>query len=143
MILLDTNVLSEILRPSPNPSVEQWLNAHFQQSAISAVSLLELLGGAAIMPPGKRRQALETAINRIVHRFAGRTYAFDEACARAAATLMARARTLGRGAHRLPEKLADLQLAGTAAAYNLALATRDASDFASFGLDLKNPWKPF
>jgi len=143
LILLDTNVLSEILRRSPDPSVERWLNAHFQQSAISVVSLLELLGGAAIMPSGKRRQALETAINRIVQRFAGRTFPFDEACARAAATLMARARTLGRGAHQLPDKLADLELAGTAAAYNLAFATRDTSDFASFGLDLKNPWKPF
>lgn len=141
MILLDTNVLSEILRPTPDSSVERWLNVHFPQSAVSVVSVLELLGGAAILPLGKRRQALETAINRVLRRFAGRIYAFDEASARAAAKLMERARAKGRGAHKLPEKLADLQLAGTASAYGLSFATRDVSDFEPFGLELFDPWR--
>lgn len=141
MILLDTNVVSEVLKVSPDPSVERWLNVHFSNSAISAVSALELLGGAMILPAGKRRDALVTAVDRILRRFAGRTYAFDDAAARAAAQLLERARSRGRGAHQLPEKLADLQLAGTASAYGLSIATRNVSDFAAFGIELINPWK--
>ena len=141
MILLDTNVVSEVLKPSADSAVERWLNVHFSRSAISAVSVLELLGGVMILPAGKRRNALETAVDRILRRFGGRIHAFDDASARAAARLLERARLRGSGAHKLPEKLADLQLAGIASAYGLSIATRNVGDFAGFGLELINPWK--
>lgn len=141
MILLDTNVVSEVLKASPDALVERWLNAHFSNAAISAISVLELLGGAMILPAGKRRDLLTTAVDRILRRFAGRTYAFDDASARAAARLMQQARSRGRGAHQLPAKLADLQLAGIASAYGLSIATRNVGDFAEFGLELVNPWR--
>ncbi|MFM9865737.1 MAG: PIN domain-containing protein [Micropepsaceae bacterium] len=141
MILLDTNVLSEVLRPAPDPVVARWLNLNFADAAVSAVSVLELLGGTAILPAGQRRDILEKAIDRIVRRFAGRVHAFDEAAARAAARLIEQARVRGKGAHQLPEKLADLQIAGTAVAYDLSLATRNTGDFEAFGITLIDPWR--
>jgi predicted nucleic acid-binding protein len=142
LILLDTNVLSEVLKPSPDVAVQRWLNVHFPDSAASAVSILELLGGAVILPLGRRRKELESAIERIFRRFAGRIYAFDDAAARASVQLLENARKRGRGGHTLPDKLADLQIAGTARAHGLSLATRDVSDFEEFGLELINPWQP-
>jgi len=142
LILLDTNVLSEVLKPAPDAAVERWLNIHFSQSVVSAVSVFELLGGTVLLPLGRRRKQLEDAIERILRRFAGRIYAFDDASARASVQLLARARRRGRGAHALPDKLADLQIAGTALAHGLSFATRDVGDFAAFGLDLIDPWQP-
>lgn len=142
MILLDTTVLSEAMRQAPNPDVVAWIDRHDAESAISVVSAFELLSGIAILPSGKKRDLLENITEQLMRRFAGRIYAFDELAARAAARLRVQARVRGRGAHSLPEKLADLQIAGTAAANGLSLATRNIRDFESFGLDLIDPWNP-
>lgn len=140
MLLLDTNVLSEALRPSPEPRVVAWLDRHFPESVVSTVTLFELAAGVALLRPGRRRDTLESAVARMTRRFGDRVYAFDAAAAEAAARLLATARAAGLGVHQLPSKLADLQIAGTAAAYGLTLATRDVKDFEGLGLELVDPW---
>lgn len=142
MILLDTNVLSEALRPAPSDEVIKWLNARFGECAISSVTIFELAAGLAQLPAGKRREALEAAVARVVRRFGTRVYAFDTPAAHAAAKLFESARSQGSGLHQVPTKLADLQIGGIAAAYGLSLATRNLADFQGSGLDLINPWDP-
>lgn len=83
---------------------------------------------------------MEQAVDRSIRRFGSRVYSFDHAAALAAARLFSVARTAGRGAHSLPEHLADMEIAGIAAAHGLTLATRDISHHEVFGLDLVNPW---
>jgi len=87
-----------------------------------------------------RGETIANAIGRMLRRFGGRVYAFDLACAYEAARLVAVARTAGLGIHQLSSKFADLQLAGTASAYGLQLATRNIRDFEGLGLDLIDPW---
>lgn len=140
MILLDTNVVSEALRPSPSPHVVSWLNANFAATAISSITIFELGAGLALLDPGRRKDALENAIVRIVRRFGPRVYAFDTAAAQSAARLLAQARRQGLALHQVPNKLADLQIAGIAAAYDLDLATRNVGDFDGLGLALIDPW---
>lgn len=141
MLLLDTNVLSEALKPSPEPRVIDWLDLHFSDSAVSAVTLFELSAGIALLRRGRKRDTLESAVTRMIRRFGDRVYAFDAAAAEAAARLLATARASGLGVHQVPAKLADLQIAGTAAAYGLTLATRNTKDFEGLGLDLVDPWQ--
>jgi predicted nucleic acid-binding protein len=140
VILADTNVLSEAIRPAPARLVVDWLNRRFPECAISTVTVFELKAGVAMLDPGARRDALDSAIDRMVSRFGARIYAFDTACALAAARLLAAARGAGLGLQQIPAKLADLQIAGTASAYGLELATRNTGDFQGLGLALVNPW---
>lgn len=140
MILIDTNVLSEALKPAPAGQVVTWLDRRFPDCAISSVTTFELLAGVALLDAGRRRDALENTITRLTRRLAGRVYAFDVAAAEAAARLLGAARTAGLGLHQLPAKLADLQIAGIAAAYGLDLATRNVGDFQGLGLTLIDPW---
>ncbi len=140
MFLLDTNVLSEALKPTPAPQVIQWLDQNFSASAISSVTIFELGAGIALLDSGRRRSALEAAIARMIRRFRTRVYAFDAPAAEAAARLLGLAKARGFGLHQIPAKLADLQIAGIAAAYGLSLATRNIGDFEGLGLSLENPW---
>jgi predicted nucleic acid-binding protein len=140
MILLDTNVVSEALKPVPTSAVIDWLDIHFTDCAISSLVVFELHAGAAMLEPGKRRDTLERAVARAVRRFGPRIYPFDAAAAEAAARLVRVARTAGLGIHQIPAKLADLQTAGIAVAHGLQLATRNIRDFDGLGLDLVDPW---
>ena len=140
MFLLDTNVLSEALRPAPAPQVVDWLNRCFPESAICSVTIFELGAGIALMGAGRRRDALESAVTRMIRRFEARIYAFDTPAAQAATRLVVRARSRGLGLHQVPAKLADLQIGGVAAAYGLTLATRNIADFQGLDLSLENPW---
>jgi predicted nucleic acid-binding protein len=140
--LLDTNVVSEILRASPALGVVQWLNRRFPDCAISSVTIWEFSVGVTLLPPGRRRDALETATARIIRRLAARVYSFDAPAARAAARLAEHARALGMAVHKIPERTADIQIAGIADAYGLELATRNISDFQGLGLSVVNPWEP-
>ena len=133
-------MLSEALLPRPFAVVVRWLDVHFDTCAISSVTIFELAAGMTQLAPGKRREALETAISRMVRRFGPRVYAFDRPAAYAAARLIEHARAHGLGLHQVPAKLADLQIGGIAAAYGLALATRNVSDFHNLGLELIDPW---
>lgn len=141
MILLDTNVISEVLRPAPPPQVISWLNSNFADAAISSVTIFELSAGVALLDAGRRKDALENAIARTVRRFGPRVYAFDTGAAQAAARLLILARSRGLALHQIPSKLPDLQIAGIASAYSLDLATRNAGDFVGLGIDLIDPWR--
>lgn len=141
MILLDTNVISEALRPAPSPSVVNWLNANHANAAISSITIFELEAGVGLLEAGRRKDALANAIARAIRRFGSRVYAFDAAAAQAAARLLVQARAQGLGVHQIPNKLADLQIAGVALAYGLELATRNVGDFAGLGIQLVNPWE--
>jgi len=140
MILLDTNVVSEALKPAPAPRVVNWLNANFADAAISSITIFELGAGLALLDAGRRKDVLHNAIARTIRRFGSRIYAFDAAAAQSAAQLLAQARAQGLALHQIPGKLADLQIAGITSAYGLALATRNVDDFEGLGLMLINPW---
>ena len=137
MLLLDTNVVSELARPHPDPGVAAWTRQRPADSLFfSAVGEAELRHGVAIMPPGRRRTALANALERMMALyFAGRILPFDSAAARAYAVIMADRRRMGLHAAR-----ADSQIAAIARAHGMAVATRNIGDFAAAGVDLVDPW---
>ncbi len=135
--LLDTNVISELVRESPDGGVVRWLG---RQSAsalyLSVITLGELMYGVARLPAGVRRERLTSWLHVDIHeQFAGRVLSFGEPQAFAWGEL--RAKTERRGAAR---NTVDLQLAATAAVAELALVTRNTRDFDGLGLALVDPW---
>ena len=138
MILLDTNVLSEPLRPAPERRVVAWIDAQALETLyLSAITVAELRAGVALLPAGKRRSALQQGLEtRVLPLFAGRVLPFDLACTPAYAALMARVRTAG-----LALATADGYIAAIAAANGLAVATRDTSPFEAAGVTVINPWR--
>ena len=137
MIIFDTNVVSELLRPSPEPRVEGWLAVQDGFDIyLTAISEAELRYGVAIMDNGKRRDGLADAIDRILRDdMAGRVLAFDSAAAEAYAAIAASRRAAGR-----PIAQADCQIAAIASARGATVATRNTTDFEGCGVDLINPW---
>ena len=137
MILVDTNVVSEPLRPRGDPRVPDWLDRQIPRTLyISTISVAEILFGVRSLPAGKRRAALATAIEREVQRlFAGRVVPFDLAAARAYAALMSGARAKGATISIL-----DGQIAAIATANGFDVATRDEAPFRTAGLKTINPW---
>ena len=137
MILIDTNVISELMRPSPSDAVLRWFRAQDADSLyLSAVTEAELRTGAAILPVGKRRDDLIAAIDAMVAEdFASRVLPFDSGAARAFAVIAARRRACGR-----PIMDADCQIAAIALAREATLATRNVSDFEGCGISIVNPW---
>lgn len=142
MILLDTNVVSEALRPTPARRVIDWLDKHHQDCAISSITVLELTVGVQMLASGRRRERLASAVALAVERFQDRVLPFDEAAARDAAHLYALAREGGLPLHQMPGKLADLQIAGIAVANECVLASRNVGDFRGLGIELIDPWSP-
>jgi toxin FitB len=137
MIILDTNVISELLRPAPEPAVEAWLGAQDGLGIfLTSVSEAELRYGVAVMAAGKRRDLLEQAIDRILRDdMAGRILPFDSAAAHAYAIIAATRRSAGK-----PISQADCQIAAIARVHNAPVATRNTPDFEGCGIDLINPW---
>jgi predicted nucleic acid-binding protein len=137
MILLDTNILSELMRPTPEKGVEQWLADQPDASVfISAITAAELRYGVALLPAGKRRSALAKVIEDMLGEdFTGRILPFDSAAAVAFAEIAATRRQAGR-----PIAQADAQIAAIARSRGAALATRNVPDFEGCGIELVNPW---
>ena len=137
MIIVDTNVVSELLRPTPEPRVEAWLAARDGLDIyLTAISEAELRYGVAIMEQDKRRDALTETIDRILRDdMAGRVLAFDSAAAEAYATVAASRRAAGR-----PIAQADCQIAAIARARGAKVATRNTGDFEGCGIDVIDPW---
>ncbi len=137
MIVLDTNVVSELLRPAPYPRVEAWLAA--RDGALvyfTAVGEAELRHGLALLPAGKRRQALEKAVEGILEEdFRGRILPLDREAARAYAAIAAERRAAGRPIAQL-----DCQIAAIARARGAAVATRNTKEFEGGGVVVIDPW---
>jgi predicted nucleic acid-binding protein len=136
-VLLDTNVLSEVRRPAPDPKVLAWLDTIDEDRAfISVASIAELRRGIALMDDGRRREALAAWLAEdLPARFAGRILPIDPAIAGRWGDLMAQARQSG-----FALSVMDGFFAATALDRELVFATRNTKDFAPLGVPLLNPW---
>ncbi len=135
-LLLDTNVLSEAGKPAPELRVTSFLQKH-TNIFVSVISLHEIEYGTALLPKGRRRMELETAMAAVASAFGSKILAVGEGEARLAARLRAEARKLERVLH-LPDAL----IAATAKENGLTLATRNVSDFDYLGVAVIDPWVP-
>ncbi|MFN7177770.1 MAG: type II toxin-antitoxin system VapC family toxin [Thermaurantiacus sp.] len=137
MILLDTNVLSALMRREADPVIVGWLDAQPPESIwTTAITVFEIRFGLEILANGRKRQALEEAFaSALAEDFDGRVLAFDQAAADAAASIAARQREAGR-----PVEIRDVQIAGIAAARKATLATRNTRHFEGTGIVLIDPW---
>ncbi len=135
--LLDTNVVSELIRKSPDPAVETWAAGHaLEDLFFSAVGEAELRYGAAILPAGRRRDALVRDIGAMLRdAFEDRVLPFDSAAVRAYAEIAAVRRAAGR-----PIAPADCQIAAIARSRNMAVATRNVRDFEDMAVAVVDPW---
>ncbi|MGC4397508.1 type II toxin-antitoxin system VapC family toxin [Hydrogenophaga sp. T2] len=138
MILLDTNVVSEPLRQTPDAGVVAWIDAQpLETLFLAAITVAELRAGVAFLPAGKRRTGLRDNLEtRVLPLFAGRILPFDLACTQAYADLMTKARSSG-----LAIASADGYIAAIAAANGFAVATRDTSPFRAAGVSVIDPWQ--
>lgn len=136
-VLLDTNVLSEVRRPAPDPKVLAWLNGVDEdRTFISVASIAELKRGIALMDEGRRRAALAAWLAQdLPARFVGRILSIDPVVAERWGDLMAEARVSGVGL-----SVMDGFFAATALAKGLVLATRNTKDFTPLGVPVFNPW---
>ena len=137
MILLDTNVVSELIRPEPDPGAAAWLSAQPAETVfLSVISEAELRYGAAILPPGRRRDRLASEIEHMLRDdFEGRILPFDRLSTRAYAEIASARRAAG-----LPISYADCQIAAIARSYGACVATRNVDDFQNCGIKVINPW---
>ena len=138
MILLDTNVLSEFMRPRPAATVVAWLDKQPAGAVYtSAISRAEIELGLMLMPPGKRQEALsQAAWAMFAEEFNGRCLPFDEEAARHYARIVSARTRAGR-----PISVEDAQIAAIALARRMSLATRNTTDFEAIdGLEVINPW---
>ncbi|MDO8261604.1 MAG: type II toxin-antitoxin system VapC family toxin [Gallionella sp.] len=137
-VLLDTNVLSELMRPQPSSIVLGWFaQQEDTEFYTSAITQAELLLGVALLPGGKRRDAIADAVEQMFDQdFAGRCLPFDELAAHEYAALVATRNKIG-----MPISTEDAQIAAIALRHGLALATRNAKDFHKISeLVLLDPW---
>ena len=136
-VLLDTNVVSELIRKSPDPTVEMWAaGLPLEELFFSAVGEAELRYGAAILPAARRRQTLVSDIERMLRdAFEDRVLPFDSDAARVCADIAAVRRAAGR-----PVAPADCQIAAIARSRHMAVATRNVRDFEDVGIELVDPW---
>ncbi len=137
MIIVDTNVVSELMRANPDSTVLAWFAANTADTLfLTSISEAELRTGAAILPAGQRRDQLVGAIEAMMDQdFAGRILPFDSPAARTYAEIATARRTAGK-----PIMDADCQIAAIARACGAAIATRNVKDFEGCGIDVINPW---
>jgi len=139
MIILDTNVLSELMKPAPSPEVVAWISSRLstRELCLTTITVAEILFGIELMPRGKRRDSLlADAESTFAEDFARRIVPFDEPAARAFPEIAAIRRLAGR-----PTSLFDAQIAAIARASDALLATRNTADFEGCGVRLVNPWR--
>ncbi|BDZ63483.1 type II toxin-antitoxin system VapC family toxin [Agromyces mangrovi Wang et al. 2018] len=137
MIVLDTNVISELVRPRPDPNVVAWLEGLAEDAAITAVTLAELMAGLLRLPDGRRRDLLTASVHAAVepYRATAAVLAFDAHAADQYAEIVVARDLLGR-----PISTADAQIAAICRARNATCATRNTKDFESTGVELLDPW---
>lgn len=138
MIVLDTNVVSELMRPAPAPAVMAWLQRHPSHDVFtSAITVAEIRYGIARLPAGRRRETLAQAATEIFAAFPDQILPFDLAAAIAYADIVSRRESLGT-----PIDGFDAQIAAVCRARAADLATRNGKDFADTGIAVTNPWQP-
>jgi predicted nucleic acid-binding protein len=137
MFLIDTNVISELMRATPAPSVLSWFSTQDPSTLyLSAVTEAELRTGIAILPEGQRREGLKAALDATISEdFEGRILPFDTDAAKAYAEIAAGRRSAGR-----PIADADCQIAAIAREAAMPVITRNTRDFEGCGIGLINPW---
>ncbi len=137
MIVIDTNVLSALMREVPERPVVEWLDRQAAQSIwITSITLFEARLGLALLPKGKRRKALESAFDKLlVEDLEGRVLDFDQPAAEAAAQLAA-----GRQREGKTIDMRDTQIAGIVIARRAEFATRNVRHFSDLNVDVINPW---
>jgi predicted nucleic acid-binding protein len=138
MIVPDTNVLSEEMKPVPERAVHNWLSRQRPRDLFTtAVTEAEIIYGVSVLPEGKRKQELDAAAQRVLALFAGRILPFDSAAAREFAKIVTDRRQAGR-----PIEDFDAQIAAITRSRGMVLATRDVQDFAGTGVQMVDPWLP-
>jgi predicted nucleic acid-binding protein len=136
MILLDTNVVSEAMKPKPNPAVRNWLDEQAAETLyLSSVTVAELMFGIGALPRGKRKDKLAATLDGVLELFTTRVLPFDTEAARRYADLAVKARAAGKG---FPTP--DGYIAAIAASREFAVASRDTSAFIAAGLIVIDPW---
>jgi predicted nucleic acid-binding protein len=135
VILLDTNILSELVKPRPDPRVVGWTRRASGALAIPTIAVAEMAFGIEKLARGRRREALLEALRRLVVEFADRLFDFNVKAAWAYGRILAGARRTGR-----PMSMPDAAIAAIAEVNGCALATRHIEDFATTGLELVHPW---
>ncbi|PXX42678.1 type II toxin-antitoxin system VapC family toxin [Undibacterium pigrum] len=137
MIVLDTNLVSEAMKPQPHPDVLAWLNNQAAETLyLSSVTLAELLFGIGALPAGKRKDRFAQALDGLMELFRDRVLSFDADAARQYAGLAVKARLAGRG---FP--LPDGYIAAIAASHKFIVASRDTAPYEAAGVTVINPWE--
>lgn len=137
MIVLDTNVVSEAMKPEPQPVLRAWLDNQAAETLyLSSVTVAELLFGIAALPAGKRKNMLTEAVEGLLALFHDRVLPFDTDAARHYAELAILARTSGRG---FPTP--DGYIAAIAASRGFIVASRDTAPYTAAGVTVINPWE--
>lgn len=137
MIILDTNVVSELMRERASSHVREWALAVPTDSLFTtAICETEVFHGVALLPAGKRRRELDSAAEQVFAAFENRILPFDSAAARAYADILGKRTRTGR-----PISMADAQIAAIARARGAAVATRNTEDFDTCGIELVDPWR--
>lgn len=138
MIILDTNVISEPMKPNVNPAVITWLDRQLAETLyLTATSFSELLVGIEILPDGKRKQELSIALKELIIKLFGpRILPFDQQAAIAYAPLIGRAKLKGQSI-----SVADGQIAAIASVHGFTIATRDVAPFVAAEVPIINPWE--
>lgn len=139
MIILDTNVLSELMKPKPAKSVVAWFAEHPRAALYTtAITEAEILHGLMLLPPGRRRRAIEAAASSMfAEDFEGRILGFGTDAAAPYARIASERRKAGR-----PISHFDAQIAAIALSAGASIATRNVSDFDGCGVRVVNPWSP-
>lgn len=137
MIIVDTNVISEIFRPSPDPRVADWLVSLTDEVAITSITLAELLAGIRRIPDGRRKEELARRVMEAVAPYRGTRsiLSFDDHAAEQYAEVLA-----SREAAGTPISTADAQIAAICLAHGATCATRNIKDFQHTGVELVDPW---
>jgi toxin FitB len=138
MIVVDTNVVSELMRPAPAVAVQEWVRGHdARQLCTTAVTVAEVRYGIERLPDGRRKELLRAAAEEIFETFAEQVLPFDLAAAEQYALVVSQRDRLG-----LPVDGFDAQIAAICRVRGAALATRNMADFQKTGIELINPWRP-
>ncbi|CAO1654022.1 Ribonuclease VapC [Salinibacterium sp. NYA9b] len=137
MIVLDTNVISELVRPTPSPAVIAWIDAQDSTDlVITALTAAEVRAGVALLPSGRRKQDVgERMESLLTETFAGFVLAFDLDSSGQYADIVSNRSRAGR-----PISTFDAQIAAVCRQHDAVLATRNTADFTDTGVQLVNPW---